>query len=214
MTNKKLIPLAAAVFLLAGCPLQKGDDETKKELAALKGQLAQQQKQEAERAEKAKLEEQEVRQQQREDEIYRQAQADMELRQAFEAEEKKQAQEEQAKQEAEKSKQEALKKKPVGKLARYQAVVISESGYGALNLRGSPSAQSVVVTELQDGTEVQVIAETDVCHKSRSHYGCWVKVKTREGLTGYLMNAYLQRTNAAGFSRRQEEADTAGDYRE
>lgn len=188
------LPLTAALtLLLAACP-QSGSDDTKKELAALKEQLAQQQQQDAARTAR----EQEQQQRQREEDIYRQAQEDMKLQQEMEEQEKKQA--EKAKREA----QAAAKAKITEKLARYQAVVISESGFGSLNLRGTPSTSGVVITQLSDGREVQVIAETSVCQNIGKTSGCWVKVRTREGVTGYLLNAYLQKTGATDFSEEDD----------
>ena len=76
------------------------------------------------------------------------------------------------------------------KLVRYPAFVISESGSGSLNLRGGPSISAVSVTQLKDGQQLQVVAETNAC--SNANGGCWVKVQVG-GLTGYVSNAYLQK---------------------
>ena len=83
-------------------------------------------------------------------------------------------------------------------------MVISESGFGSLNLRGTPSTSGVVITQLSDGREVQVIAETNVCQSIGKASGCWVKVRTRDGVTGYLLNAYLQKTGATDFSEEDD----------
>ena len=76
------------------------------------------------------------------------------------------------------------------KLVRYPAFVISESGSGSLNLRGGPSISAVSVTQLKDGQQLQVVAETNACNNANG--GCWVKVQVG-GLTGYVSNAYLQK---------------------
>ena len=76
------------------------------------------------------------------------------------------------------------------KLVRYPAFVISESGSGSLNLRGGPSISAVSVTQLKDGQQLQVVAETNAC--TNANGGCWVKVQV-SGLTGYVSNAYLQK---------------------
>ena len=76
------------------------------------------------------------------------------------------------------------------KLVRYPAFVISESGSGSLNLRGGPSISAVSVTQLKDGQQLQVVAETNAC--TNANGGCWGKVQVG-GLTGYVSNAYLQK---------------------
>ena len=76
------------------------------------------------------------------------------------------------------------------KLVRYPAFVISESGSGSLNLRGGPSISAVSVTQLKDGQQLQVVAETNAC--TNANGGCWVKVQVG-GLTGYVSNVYLQK---------------------
>ena len=76
------------------------------------------------------------------------------------------------------------------KLVRSPAFVISESGSGSLNLRGGPSISAVSVTQLKDGQQLQVVAETNAC--TNANGGCWVKVQVG-GLTGYVSNAYLQK---------------------
>ena len=68
--------------------------------------------------------------------------------------------------------------------------MISESGSGSLNLRGGPSISAVSVTQLKDGQQLQVVAETNAC--TNANGGCWVKVQVG-GLTGYVSNAYLQK---------------------
>ena len=80
------------------------------------------------------------------------------------------------------------------KLVRYPAFVISESGSGSLNLRGGPSISAVSVTQLKDGQQLQVVAETNACTNActNANGGCWVKVQVG-GLTGYVSNAYLQK---------------------
>ena len=76
------------------------------------------------------------------------------------------------------------------KLVRYPAFVISASGSGSVNLRGGPSISAVSVTQLKDGQQLQVVAETNACNNANG--GCWVKVQVG-GLTGYVSNAYLQK---------------------
>ena len=121
-------------------------------------------------------------------------------------EERKQKEETRIKQEEPRIRQEESPKataKPVAsqqaskvteKLVRYPAFVISESGSGSLNLRGGPSISAVSVTQLKDGQQLQVVAETNACTNActNANGGCWVKVQVG-GLTGYVSNAYLQK---------------------
>lgn len=221
-----------SLSLLAAC--NGGESETKKELAALKEQLAQQQKQQAERENQEQEHRKQIEQQQREDELYQKAyqdaQEDLQMKQMLEEEKKqeeakkKQAAEERKREEA--KKKQALEEEPkqkeearikqeeprirqeespkatakptasqqaskvTEKLVRYPAFVISESGSGSLNLRGGPSISAVSVTQLKDGQQLQVVAETNAC--TNANGGCWVKVQVG-GLTGYVSNAYLQK---------------------
>lgn len=108
-------------------------------------------------------------------------------KQALEEERKKR---EEAKKAAEKQAATQQTSKITEKLARYPAFVISESGHGSVNLRGAPSITAVSVTQLKDGQQLQVIAETNACTNAAG--GCWVKVQAG-GLTGYISNAYLQK---------------------
>lgn len=186
-----------SLSLLAAC--NKGESETQKELAALKEQLAQQQKQQAERENAEQEQRKQIEQKQREEQLYEQAyqnaQEDLKMKQALEEEQKK----EEAKKKKEEAQKQAAEKKQAAegqqtktseKLARYPAFVISESGYGSLNLRGAPSSSAVSITQLQDGQQVMVIATTNNCNTQSG--GCWVKVQV-DGLTGYVSDAYLQR---------------------
>ena len=204
-------------------------------MAALKEQLAQQQKQQAERENQEQEHRKQIEQRQREDELYQKAyqdaQEDLQMKQMLEEEKKqeeakkKQAAEEERKREEAKKKQvleeerkqkeetrikqeeprirqeetpKATAKPTVSqqapkvteKLVRYPAFVISESGSGSLNLRGGPSISAVSVTQLKDGQQLQVVAETNAC--TNANGGCWVKVQVG-GLTGYVSNAYLQK---------------------
>ena len=206
-----------------------------KELAALKEQLAQQQKQQAERENQEQEHRKQIEQRQREDELYQKAyqdaQEDLQMKQMLEEEKKqeeakkkqaaeeerkrKEAKKKQALEEERKQKEETRIKqeeprirqeetpkatakptvsqqvpKVTEKLVRYPAFVISESGSGSLNLRGGPSISAVSVTQLKDGQQLQVVAETNAC--TNANGGCWVKVQVG-GLTGYVSNAYLQK---------------------
>ena len=201
----------------------------------MKEQLAQQQKQQAERENQEQEHRKQIEQRQREDELYQKAyqdaQEDLQMKQMLEEEKKqeeakkKQAAEEERKREEAKKKQvleeerkqkeetrikqeeprirqeetpKATAKPTVSqqapkvteKLVRYPAFVISESGSGSLNLRGGPSISAVSVTQLKDGQQLQVVAETNAC--TNANGGCWVKVQVG-GLTGYVSNAYLQK---------------------
>ena len=206
-----------SLSLLAAC--NGGESETQKELAALKEQLAQQQKQQAERENQEQEHRKQIEQQQREDELYQKAyqdaQEDLQMKQMLEEEKKQEEAKKKALEEEPKQKEEARIKqeeprirqeespkaaaKPAAsqqaskvteKLVRYPAFVISESGSGSLNLRGGPSISAVSVTQLKDGQQLQVVAETNAC--TNANGGCWVKVQVG-GLTGYVSNAYLQK---------------------
>lgn len=201
----------------------------------MKEQLAQQQKQQAERENQEQEHRKQIEQRQREDELYQKAyqdaQEDLQMKQMLEEEKKqeeakkkqaaeeerkrKEAKKKQALEEERKQKEETRIKqeeprirqeespkataKPAAsqqaskvteKLVRYPAFVISESGSGSLNLRGGPSISAVSVTQLKDGQQLQVVAETNAC--TNANGGCWVKVQVG-GLTGYVSNAYLQK---------------------
>lgn len=187
--KKRLLSLSiglSAMVLLPAC--QPQNDSTQKELASLKEQLAQQQQREAERSAK-ELEQRQAEQiESARKEGYQEAQDDLHYKQMLEEEEKK-FQEQEAAKAAEQQK--ARSAKVSERLARYPAFVISESGWGQLNLRGAPNARSVVVTELNDGDQVMVVGETNVCTPK----GCWVKVQVN-GMTGYVNGAFLQRGTA------------------
>ena len=207
--------------LLTAC--NRSENETKKELNALKEQLAQQQKLQAERENQELEHRKQIEQRQRENEIYEQAyqsaQEDLRMQQMLEEEQRqeeakqKRAQEEEQKQEEAKKKleqeekkkkqQEETKKaeekktaapKPTEKLTRYPAFVITASGSGTINLRGGPSTSNIAVKQLRDGQDLQVIAETNKCEDAGG--GCWVKVQVGD-LKGYVSNAYLQRGTAS-----------------
>lgn len=187
--KKRLLSLSiglSAMVLLPAC--QPQNDSTQKELASLKEQLAQQQQREAERSAK-ELEQRQAEQiESARKEGYQEAQDDLHYKQMLEEEEKK-FQEQEAAKAAEQQK--ARSAKVSERLARYPAFVISESGWGQLNLRGAPNARSVVVTELNDGDQVMVVGETNVCTPK----GCWVKVQVN-GMTGYVNGAFLQKGTA------------------
>lgn len=207
--------------LLTAC--NRSENETKKELNALKEQLAQQQKLQAQRENQELEHRKQIEQRQRENEIYEQAyqnaQEDLKMQQMLEEEQRqeeakqKRAQEEERKQEEAKKKleqeekkknqQEETKKaeekktaapKPTEKLTRYPAFVITASGSGTINLRGGPSTSNIAVKQLRDGQDLQVIAETNKCEDAGG--GCWVKVQVGD-LKGYVSNAYLQRGTAS-----------------
>lgn len=78
------------------------------------------------------------------------------------------------------------------KPVRYPATIITNSGYGELSLRGEPSTKGIQVTSVYDGTEVQVIAETNRCETVGKVSGCWYKVDI-DGARGYMFSGYLQR---------------------
>lgn len=195
-----------ACILLTAC--QKSDDETKKQLAALQDQLAQQQKLTAEKEAEERKRADEQRQAERENEIreeaYYAAQEELkyqaELAKQEEAErkaaEKKEAERKAAEKKAAERKakeqqtlsESAKNSKATEKLARYSAFVITKSGSGTLNLRGSPSSSGLVVTQLPDSAAVQVVATTQQC----TQQGCWVKVNYN-GMTGYVNDGFLQK---------------------
>lgn len=184
-----------AMTLLSGC--NQGDDETKKQLAALQQQLADQQKKETERLNDEQKERERIEQAQREERIYemarQEAEEELKMQKQLEAEEKTA----EAKKKAEEKKAAAVTQQPTvkkakEKLARFPAFVVSESGYGQLNLRGAPSTSAVVVSKLSDGEQVTVTATTDDCTAA----GCWVKVQTANGIIGYVNDGYLQRGRA------------------
>lgn len=195
--KKLLTACLMTCIVLTAC--EKGDDETKKQLAALQEQLAQQQKLTAEKEAAEKRAADEQRQLEREnairEEAYYAAQEDLK----YQAELAKQEEERKATEKKETERKAAEKKaaerkskeqQATEKLARYPAFVITESGSGTLNLRGAPSSSAVVVTQLSDGASVQVVATTNQC----TAQGCWVKVNYN-GMTGYVSDAYLQRGN-------------------
>lgn len=178
-TKKQILAiLPICLLLFSGC--QKGDDETKKQLAALQEQIAQQQKQENERIAREREQQQAEREKAIAQDAYNLAQEDLKMQQQLENEKKTD--------EAAKQKQATTSKKVVEKLARYPAFVISESGYGQVNLRGAPSASAAKVVQLNDGDQVQVVAKTNACTQA----GCWVKVQVN-GITGYVNEGYLQK---------------------
>lgn len=78
------------------------------------------------------------------------------------------------------------------KVVRYPATVVTRSGYGELSVRGEPSAKGIQVTTIYDGSEVQVIAETNRCENIGGVSGCWHKVEF-DGFRGYMFGGYLQR---------------------
>lgn len=183
----------AATALLAGCP--QNESGTKEELATLKKQLEQQQLREAERSAKEAEKQQAEQIEAARKEGYQEAQDELQYKQMLEEENKLQKQAESAV-----SAPKVPPKRPSEKLARYPAFVISESGYGQLNLRGAPSAKAVSITELNDGDQVMVIGETNACTPK----GCWVKVQAN-GMTGYVNSAFLQRGNAPRNQNMNEE---------
>lgn len=203
---KKLLT-ACLMTCIALTACEKGDDETKKQLAALQEQLAQQQKLTAEKEAEERRVADEQRQLEREnairEEAYYAAQEDLkyqaELAKQEEAErkaaEKKEAERKAAEKKAtaQKTKEQSAQQtedtnKVVEKLARYSAFVITESGAGTLNLRGSPSSSALIITQLRDNDPVQVVATTNQC----TSQGCWVKINYN-GMTGYVNDGYLQK---------------------
>ncbi|WP_081475323.1 SH3 domain-containing protein [Neisseria weaveri] len=185
--TRNLKQMSVALFFglvfLAGCKPE--NDDTKKELAMLKEQLAQQQQREAERNAKEMAEEQARQIEAAREEAYQAAQEEIEYKQMLENEQKK------LQAEAKAAEVKVNKPKVSEKLARYPAFVISESGIGRLNLRGAPTKDAVSITELSDGDQVMVVGETNACTPK----GCWVKVQVN-GMTGYVNNAFLQRGKA------------------
>lgn len=195
---KKLFAICAiglmAAGLLSGCP--KSDDGTKKELADLKEQLAQQQKREAERNAQEMERQQAEQIESARQEGYQTAQEELQYRQMLEEEEKKLKEQQNAEKAA---RQKVHTPKVSERLARYPAFVISESGWGQLNLRGAPSAKAVSITELNDGDQVMVIGETNSCTPK----GCWVKIQAN-GMTGYVNSAFLQKGRAPADTNTDE----------
>ncbi|MDO4227751.1 SH3 domain-containing protein [Neisseria sp.] len=175
-----------SITLLSGC--QPSNDDTQKQIASLQEQLAKQQQKDEERAAREKEQALLQQQQAREEEIYRQAEEDFKNRQILEEEQKNLKQKEKNENQTAKKEVSAQNKKTAETLARYPAFVITESGYGSVNLRGAPSASSVSITQLNDGDQVQVVARTNACTTG----GCWVKVRIN-GVTGYINEGYLQK---------------------
>lgn len=82
--------------------------------------------------------------------------------------------------------------KVVEKRVRYPATIITNGG-AMMKLRGTPSTTGVEVTKLEDGDEVTVLAETKVCPVINGTQGCWMKVSTEDGIQGYMFGGFLQR---------------------
>ena len=177
--NKTLsasVAVVIAAFALSGC--NRGNDETKKQVAQLQAQL------DAEKAARAKQEAERnaAEQKERENALYEQA--------------KEEAWEELAAQasavKAEQSKPKRAEVKFTERVVRYPATVVTQSGYGQLALRGEPSSKGLEIGVVNDGEEVQVVARTNKCEILHSVDGCWVRVQV-SAVKGYMFDGYLNR---------------------
>jgi hypothetical protein len=85
---------------------------------------------------------------------------------------------------------EAAEKK-IEKIVRKNAVVVTQSGGNAI-LRSQANKNSKELEKLYDMEDVVVVGETSNCEILNNHNGCWVKIVSSAGTSGYLFDAYLQ----------------------
>jgi hypothetical protein len=81
--------------------------------------------------------------------------------------------------------------KKIEKIVRKNAIVVTQSGGNAI-LRSQANKNSKELEKLYDMENVVVVGETSNCEVLNSHQGCWVKVISSAGTSGYLFDAYLQ----------------------
>lgn len=81
--------------------------------------------------------------------------------------------------------------KSVEKIVRREAMVITQSGGNAI-LRSQPSKSSRQIEKLYDSERILVVGQTSACEVINNHQGCWVKIISSSGASGYLFDAYLQ----------------------
>lgn len=101
-------------------------------------------------------------------------------------------------------------KKMVEKRVRYPATIITNGG-AMMKLRGTPSTTGVEVTKLEDGDEVTVLAETKICPVINGTQGCWMKVSTEDGIQGYMFGGFLQREILSKHEKEQITGKKHGD---
>lgn len=77
------------------------------------------------------------------------------------------------------------------RVVRKRAYVLTQHGSNVM-VRSEPNLNARKVGYLYDGEDAWVIGETTNCQTINNLYGCWVKVKDSNGLTGYSFDAYLQ----------------------
>ena len=85
----------------------------------------------------------------------------------------------------------AAQAKKVEKIVRKNAIVITQSGGNAI-LRSQASKNSKELEKLYDMENIVVVGETQNCEVLNNHQGCWVKVVSSAGTSGYLFDAYVQ----------------------
>jgi uncharacterized protein YraI len=60
-----------------------------------------------------------------------------------------------------------------------------------VNIRPAPSINAGVITRVNTGTRVQVLAHTDFTQSIDGFTGCWYYIDYR-GITGYVFGKYIQ----------------------
>lgn len=81
--------------------------------------------------------------------------------------------------------------KKIEKIVRKNAIVVTQSGGNAL-LRSQANKNSKQLEKLYDMENIVVVGETQNCEIINNHQGCWVKVVSSAGTSGYLFDAYVQ----------------------
>jgi hypothetical protein len=76
-------------------------------------------------------------------------------------------------------------------VVRRNAVVVTQTG-GNVLLRSTASKSASMLGKVFDLENVIVVGETSTCEIIDNHQGCWVKVLTNSGKTGYLFDAYIK----------------------
>jgi Tfp pilus assembly protein PilP len=85
----------------------------------------------------------------------------------------------------------AAQAKKIEKIVRKNAVVVTQSGGNAI-LRSQANKNSRQLEKLYDMENIVVVGETQNCEIINNHQGCWVKVVSSAGTSGYLFDAYMQ----------------------
>ena len=81
--------------------------------------------------------------------------------------------------------------KNLEKIIRKNAIVMTQSGGNAI-LRSEASKNAIELEKLYDQENIVVVGETSNCEVLNNHKGCWVKIVSSAGTSGYLFDAYLQ----------------------